>query len=92
MNDENVGVIYILTNPSFPQFVKIDYAGDIEKRLKNTWLNFLTRCFNKIYFRIPNDALVIGSSERQNSVKDGSQFSPNFSTSILFFAFSILSE
>lgn len=28
------GVIYILTNPSFPQFVKIGYATDIEKRLR----------------------------------------------------------
>jgi len=28
------GVIYILTNPSFPQYVKIGYATDIEKRLK----------------------------------------------------------
>lgn len=28
------GVIYILTNPSFPQFVKIGYAIDIDKRLK----------------------------------------------------------
>lgn len=27
------GVIYILTNPAFPQFVKIGYADDIEKRL-----------------------------------------------------------
>jgi len=27
------GVIYILTNPSFPDFVKIGYATDIEKRL-----------------------------------------------------------
>ena len=27
------GVIYILTNPSFPQYVKIGYADDIEKRL-----------------------------------------------------------
>lgn len=30
---ENKGVIYILTNPSFPQFVKIGYADDVEKRL-----------------------------------------------------------
>ena len=30
----NKGVIYILTNPSFPQYVKIGYANDIEKRLK----------------------------------------------------------
>lgn len=28
------GVIYILTNPSFPQFVKIGYANDLAKRLK----------------------------------------------------------
>lgn len=28
------GVIYILTNPSFPDYVKIGYASDIEKRLK----------------------------------------------------------
>ena len=27
------GVIYILTNPSFPEYVKIGYADDIEKRL-----------------------------------------------------------
>lgn len=28
------GVIYILTNPSFPDYIKIGYANDIEKRLK----------------------------------------------------------
>ena len=28
------GVIYILTNPSFPNYVKIGYADDIDKRLK----------------------------------------------------------
>lgn len=28
------GVIYILTNPSFPQYIKIGYAHDIQKRLK----------------------------------------------------------
>lgn len=28
------GVIYILTNPSFPEYVKIGYADDIKKRLK----------------------------------------------------------
>lgn len=30
----NKGVIYILTNPSFPEYIKIGYATDIEKRLK----------------------------------------------------------
>lgn len=29
-----MGVIYILTNPSFPQYVKIGYATDIEARLR----------------------------------------------------------
>lgn len=28
------GVIYILTNPAFPQYVKIGYAQDLEKRLR----------------------------------------------------------
>ena len=28
------GVIYILTNPSFPDYIKIGYASDIERRLK----------------------------------------------------------
>lgn len=28
------GVIYILTNPSFPEYVKIGYADDVDKRLQ----------------------------------------------------------
>lgn len=31
---DKTGVIYILTNPSFPDYVKIGYADDIEKRLQ----------------------------------------------------------
>lgn len=31
---EEKGVIYILTNPSFPDYVKIGYADDIDRRLK----------------------------------------------------------
>ncbi len=30
---EKQGVIYILTNPSFPEYVKIGYADDVERRL-----------------------------------------------------------
>ena len=30
---DETGVIYILTNPSFPEYVKIGYADDIDKRL-----------------------------------------------------------
>lgn len=31
---EKAGVIYILTNPSFDEYVKIGYADDVDKRLK----------------------------------------------------------
>ena len=31
---EGKGVVYILTNPSFPEYVKIGYADDLQKRLK----------------------------------------------------------
>ena len=31
---EKSGVIYILTNPSFPEYVKIGYADDIDNQLK----------------------------------------------------------
>ena len=31
---KNTGCIYILTNPSFPEYVKIGYASDLEARLK----------------------------------------------------------
>lgn len=30
----SIGVIYILTNPSFPEYVKIGYADDVNRRLK----------------------------------------------------------
>ena len=31
---DKAGVIYLLTNPSFPEYVKIGYADDIDKRLQ----------------------------------------------------------
>lgn len=30
---KNKGYIYIFTNPSFPEYVKIGYADDVKKRL-----------------------------------------------------------
>jgi len=33
-SEKSTGVVYILTNPSFPEYVKIGYADDIKKRLK----------------------------------------------------------
>lgn len=32
--NKKTGVIYILTNPSFHQYVKIDYADNVDSRLK----------------------------------------------------------
>ncbi len=32
--EKKAGVIYILTNPSFPDYVKIGYAHNIERRLR----------------------------------------------------------
>ena len=44
-----MGVIYILTNPSFPEFVKIGYADDLQKRLsqlnKSECLPFAFRAY-----------------------------------------------
>lgn len=34
MAKKTQGVIYILTNPSFPQYVKIGYANDLSQRLR----------------------------------------------------------
>lgn len=34
-DSKTVGVIYILTNPSFPEYIKIGYANDVEKRIKS---------------------------------------------------------
>jgi len=34
MQKENKGCIYILTNPSFKEYVKIGYADDVESRVK----------------------------------------------------------
>ena len=35
MKKEKDGVIYILTNPSFPEYVKIGYAANVQERLKS---------------------------------------------------------
>ena len=34
MNNDTVGYIYILKNPSFPDYIKIGYADDVYNRLK----------------------------------------------------------
>lgn len=53
--DKNQGVIYILTNPSFPNYVKIGYADDVEKRLKelnrSECIPFAFRLY--AYYKVP---------------------------------------
>ncbi len=52
---EQAGVIYILTNPSFPQYVKIGYADDVNKRLKqlnrSECIPFAFRLY--AYYKVP---------------------------------------
>lgn len=52
---EQKGVIYILTNPSFPDYVKIGYADDVEKRLKelnkSECIPFAFRLY--AYYKVP---------------------------------------
>ena len=46
---ETKGVIYILTNPAFPQYVKIGYADDIEARLKSLNRSECIPCAFRVY-------------------------------------------
>ena len=50
-----VGYIYILTNPSFPQYVKIGYANDLDARLKqlnrSECIPFAFRVY--AYYKVP---------------------------------------
>lgn len=55
METKSQGVIYILTNPSFPDYVKIGYADDVNKRLKelnrSECIPFAFRLF--AYYEVP---------------------------------------
>ncbi len=50
------GVIYILTNPSFPQYVKIGYADDVNKRLQQLNRSECTPFAFRIYATYEVDA------------------------------------
>lgn len=50
------GVIYILTNPSFPQYVKIGYADDVHKRLQQLNRSECTPFAFRIYATYEVDA------------------------------------
>lgn len=55
MSEVNAGVIYILTNPSFPQYVKIGYADDVNQRLtqlnRSECIPFAFRLY--AYYKVP---------------------------------------
>lgn len=52
---ETKGVIYILTNPSFPQYVKIGYADNVEQRIeqlnRSECIPFAFRLY--AYYKVP---------------------------------------
>ncbi|MDE6945582.1 MAG: GIY-YIG nuclease family protein [Anaeroplasmataceae bacterium] len=56
MKNETVGYIYILTNPSFPQYVKIGYADDVNQRLeqlnRSECIPFAFRLY--AYYKVPS--------------------------------------
>lgn len=53
---ENKGVIYILTNPSFPEYVKIGYADDVKARVSQLNKSECTPFAFRIYatLNVPN--------------------------------------
>lgn len=57
------GVIYILTNPSFPEYVKIGYAKDIEQRLlqlnRSETIPFAFRVYATYYVVTPLSDLIL---------------------------------
>ena len=48
MQDDNEGAIYIMKNPSFPNYIKIGYADAVYLRLKqlNNKFNIIKRLYN----------------------------------------------
>ena len=54
--EETAGYIYILTNPSFPEYVKIGYADDVDKRLNQLNRTECTPFAFRLYatYEVPN--------------------------------------
>ena len=50
------GYVYILTNPSFPEYVKIGYADDVKERVKVLNSNECTPFAFRIYATMEVDA------------------------------------
>ncbi len=56
MEENKSGVIYILTNPSFPKYVKIGYSDNVEQRLdelnRSECIPFAFRLY--AYYKVDN--------------------------------------
>ena len=53
------GVIYILTNPSFPDYIKIGYAKNLERRLQQLTRSEMRRSVARGLDSLPDDARKI---------------------------------
>lgn len=65
---QNKGVIYILTNPSFPQYVKIGYATDVKQRLDELNRSTAVPFAFRIYATYEVDSAL--SDKRLHSILD----------------------
>ena len=63
---DKTGVIYILTNPSFPEYVKIGYADDIDKRLQQLNRSECIHCWVGLHVVFP---LPSGSTQPMRSIR-----------------------
>ena len=60
MSEQNKGYIYILTNPSFPDYVKIGYADDVVSRVKHLNQTECTPYAFRIYATYTTEKRCIG--------------------------------
>ena len=82
------GVIYILTNPSFPQYVKIGYATDVKPRLDELNRSTAVPFAFRIYATYEVDSAL--SDKKLHSILNCYNFAIwqfNFKRSMIIFIF-----
>lgn len=63
-----MGYIYILTNPSFPQYVKIGYAADVKQRLDELNRNLAVPFAFRVYATYEVDSAL--SDKKLHTILD----------------------